>query len=323
MLGVRFTDKLNDDSMLVYCVYLPPDNSKYSEFNEEILNNLTIEAYREQECDNLFICGDFNARIGDRNDCLEIDCTPMRQVVDKTVNKQGEKLLTFVKDIRSCVINGRVTSHLDDYTLVTSYRGSAVVDYHLTRQTDLNSVTEFKVLNTLDAIEKLNLHSTIREGNRPPDHGLLSMTIELSSILTDEIRQGGNTLGSKNYRQRGQIWRTVDKQYMASDTAKRMLPILIENLLDMQAEQSSLNETYDELVNFVLEEAERSRGPKSRNRRAGTKFKEYWDSELTAQWNKIREYERLYLTAKRSKGLSEEKQHRLDFNAAKDCLIRH
>ena len=106
VLGIKLRNKETDEQIAVYCVYLPPDNSKYSSENEQILNGLVIEIYSQVDSDNVYICGDFNARIGNKQDCAEYDDVPKRIPVDMTSNVQGEKLLTFINDIRGCVING-------------------------------------------------------------------------------------------------------------------------------------------------------------------------------------------------------------------------
>ena len=106
VLGISLTHKLSGEVTAVYCVYLPPDSSKYSSYNEQTLNNLTIEVYARQNYDNIFVCGDFNARLGRQADVLGCDDLNSRMTIDETFNSQGDKLLTFINDIRGCVVNG-------------------------------------------------------------------------------------------------------------------------------------------------------------------------------------------------------------------------
>ena len=163
-------------------------------------------------------------------------------------------------------MNGRVTSHLNNFTSVTGYKGKAVVDYHITRQSDLKSVQQFKVLSMTDLISELGLQQYICDGNKPPDHSLLSMTVELSSMLNNLLLQGGNTLGCKTYRQKPKYFRKVGEQYMSSEVAVHMLPILMSELEECTAEQTDINDSYENWASFILEEVACSMGSKNRSR---------------------------------------------------------
>ena len=110
VLGLLLTCKTSELTVGVYCVYLPPDNSKYGMFNEQVLNKLTIEMNKSCKIDCVIIGGDFNARIGNKNDCqLQLDNSlPSRRPLDDVVNAQGAKLLNFLNDIKGCLLNGRI-----------------------------------------------------------------------------------------------------------------------------------------------------------------------------------------------------------------------
>ena len=45
VIGIKLTSKDTDEGLALFCVYLPPETSKYAAGNEAILNNLTLEAY--------------------------------------------------------------------------------------------------------------------------------------------------------------------------------------------------------------------------------------------------------------------------------------
>ena len=132
VIGVSFLHQDSSESSIIYSVYLPPENSKYGQYNEQILNSLTIEMYKQNEADLILLCGDFNARIGGKNDCPLNEEIRVRKHLDPTYNQQGLKLIDFLCDTKMCVINGRVTPEADDMTSTTGYRGSAVVDYCIT-----------------------------------------------------------------------------------------------------------------------------------------------------------------------------------------------
>ena len=128
------------ETIVIYSVYLPPENSKYGQFNEQILNMLTIEIYREGDSDLVMICGDLNARVANKDDCELMPDIKPRKSLDGTCNSQGLKLIDFTNDCKMCIVNGRITPDLDDFTSITSYRGKAVVDYSIVRCCDLEMV---------------------------------------------------------------------------------------------------------------------------------------------------------------------------------------
>ena len=79
--------------------------------------------------DTYFVCGDLNSRIGNKKDYIEgIDCVNDRKSIDSTCNSHGENFLDFFKDSNSLILNGRITSELDNFTCVSG-KGKSVVDY--------------------------------------------------------------------------------------------------------------------------------------------------------------------------------------------------
>ena len=150
VIGVKLQNKLSLYEIVVFSVYLPLDGSRYSHTNENILAKLAIELYRHNEVDQIFLCGDFNARIGSLDDVEISPNLPERRVIDATVNAQGHKLIEFISDIKGCVINGCITPTKDYFTSVARHKGKAVVDYHITRTSDICNVLDMEVKTSLE-----------------------------------------------------------------------------------------------------------------------------------------------------------------------------
>ena len=181
VIGLKFTNKDSEHNFIVFCIYLPPETSKYGRRNDKILNKIAVEVYWQCESEAIYICGDFNARIECKADCTCFDDISARSVIDETVNSQGNAVLEFLNDVRGCILNGCMTPEHNDFTSITSYRGRAVVDYHLMRQTDLATVRVMKVLSCVNLITKHGWEYLISGVCRIPDHNLLTMDIELFS----------------------------------------------------------------------------------------------------------------------------------------------
>lgn len=126
--------------------------------------------------DELFyICGDFNGRCGDLEDYIAgVDCIPERDVVDYTVNKEGERLCDFLIDSNCCIMNGR-NSLKNNFTFVGS-QGASVVDYCFTPYKHISKYEAFKVLLMTDLLNEAMLHSKINSVTSAPDHSLLLWT---------------------------------------------------------------------------------------------------------------------------------------------------
>ena len=131
------------------------------------------------------------------------------------------------------------------------------MDYHITRQSDLHSVCEMRVLNAFDLIDDLETRDLVTDNSRIPDHSLLVMKVELSTA-TNILREGGNTLGCKNYRKRTRIYRKTGESYMTSQTALRLLPLLMTEINAIDCSQTAVNECCDSIVELMLSEAENS-----------------------------------------------------------------
>lgn len=69
--------------------------------------------------DAVYLCGDLNGRISDREDCIpDIDGTVPRNALDTGFNNHGESLLEFLKDSKCCVLNGRLSPSKDNFTSI-------------------------------------------------------------------------------------------------------------------------------------------------------------------------------------------------------------
>jgi len=79
--------------------------------------------------DLIMVDGNFNSQIRDFNDCIDyVDEILKRSILDKQCNKHAKELLDFLKDMKTCVLNGRFEDHLNNFTCI-SPRGKSIVDY--------------------------------------------------------------------------------------------------------------------------------------------------------------------------------------------------
>ena len=299
VISVRLTNKISREETVVFCVYLPPDGSKYSKGNETILNKLTIEMYQHGSADYVYVCGDFNAQIGELNDDpLNTGIGINKHIpVDLTLNQQGQKLINFVSDIKGCILNGRIDVAKDFFTSVARHKGKAVVDYHISRQSDINAVKEMEVVSCIELIAKKGWEHLLSNHSHVSDHNLITMAVETLLCVNNNFND--KSLGGKN-NLRAKVRRKVGVNYMTNDVTLRLLDDLLADMDSITNCQLEVDRCYSNAINFVLKEVNESCKDMGMKRKK-TKFKEYWDSELSAKWKMMHECERIYQYHKKKK----------------------
>ena len=113
------------------------------------------------------LCGDFNARIGNRQECnitegthgtlsnllgnRYIDCDEeniaLRYSKDKVINMYGHEFLDFCKGTRFITMNGRIHDKNGLFTYYHPHTGCSVIDYLLVHAEDINLIDNFCILS--------------------------------------------------------------------------------------------------------------------------------------------------------------------------------
>ena len=86
-----------------------------------------------QLTNTVYLCGDFNARVGNGKDIIEgLDDfdLPDRKVLDATKNSHGDALLEFMRDMKLGILNDRLDPNRDNLTFHFT-RGQPEVDYYI------------------------------------------------------------------------------------------------------------------------------------------------------------------------------------------------
>ena len=168
----------NDNHCIFPCVcYLPPKSSTRQVDAQEFYDNLLSLIYKYQNEGEIFICGDFNSRIGDAYDFIEgIDELQERNVVDYINNEYGAILIDFLINSNFCVLNGR-NFIKNNFTCVRP-QGRSVVDFCLVSHENLAKYTEFKVTTMTEIVEEANLCPVAMS-----DHSILTWKVDCESFV--------------------------------------------------------------------------------------------------------------------------------------------
>ena len=173
-----------DAKAFYFCVcYLPPSDSTRNIDHGEFYDTLLYQSFSHCNDKLLYICGDFNVRFGDLEDYIAgVDCIPERDVIDYTINKEGERLCDFLIDSNCCIMNGR--NCLENNFTFVGTQGASVVDYCITPYEHLSKYEAFRVCLTSDLLSKANLHNKINSATTVPDHSLLlwTFTVECTNV---------------------------------------------------------------------------------------------------------------------------------------------
>ena len=174
IIGIELKNKQTNYTLQVYACYLPPVDSPYTN-TTSFFGHLITQIYLNSHVDMFILAGDFNARIGTRQDFIEqVDSISKRNGIDKSVNSYCDTFLEFLMDIKMCTLNGRVTPQFDNFTCLNK-RGNSVVDYIITEHKNVNQCVKSVVYNVNDLIV-----SPARSGDTMDSSSSSSASAEIS-----------------------------------------------------------------------------------------------------------------------------------------------
>ena len=130
-ITVKMKNNLSEMTVGILGLYLSPDSYRYGQDSEDFFNQATALWQDLWDCDLVVGGGDINARTRDMIDFIpEIDgrIIPKRINPDVSKNAHADSFITFLKDNRSIILNGRITPQFNNYTFVST-RGCSVPDY--------------------------------------------------------------------------------------------------------------------------------------------------------------------------------------------------
>lgn len=127
ILGMLFVHRITEFSFVVFSSYLPPENSPWGRNGTAFFSHLLAQTYLYDDVDNIFMCGDVNARTGSLPDLVtDVDDVSPRDNIDTVINAHGRSFVEFLQEAKMCVVNGRVTLQHNGMTSIFG-RGVAVV----------------------------------------------------------------------------------------------------------------------------------------------------------------------------------------------------
>ena len=291
-------------------LYLSPDSYRYGQDAEGFFNQASVLWQDLSDCDLVLGSGDVNSRTKEIADFIpDIDgkLIPPRVNPDKSKNKHAESFLTFLKDNRSIILNGRVTPENNNYTFVST-RGCSVPDYFFCPVDNLYSCIEMKTILMTDVVNMFGLVPP----RILPDHSILSGAFVTSFYEFGKNFENLNSNKNKNSDNQQLPNKTNKKPkknlskigqsfFMSKETFDQVLFTInkLENAIDTKAEIDQLWKEVKDI--FLFEMAALPDIPTSTFKKQNKKFrksKSFWNPELETLWSQTCNAEKQYLNFK-------------------------
>ena len=290
-------------AMVLIGAYLPPENTNWGRESTQFFAHLIMLSYQSIYADFVFICGDMNARISDKLDYIpEVDEIPKRKNINQSNNNHGDLLIEFLKDAKMCLLNGRLSPHMDNFTCISN-KGRSVVDYLCTPYECLRFCDMCKVTTPSEAIDKFNLQRLISTRCKMSDHSLISTYVNISySATSSDIQNNTHNLtqshSTENPKQRRYRFDNIPPDFRKTE----MWSFAINNIINAREQeinsQNYVDNNYNNLCTVLKDEMDKylkftECGPSTKKRWKHSK--PYWNEELTELWKSMRNKERTYL----------------------------
>ena len=300
-LGLKLKNNLNDLLLGIVGLYLPPDSYIYGQDAEHFFSEASVIWNDMTDCDLLIGAGDLNARTKDLKDYLpEIDGDlPIRSNPDMTKNAHGNNFVTFLKDNRAVILNGRTTSQFNNFTFVST-RGSSVPDYVFCPLEHYQYCKEMKVMLVRDVVNGLS----IPPPPSLPDHSILSATFFTSHFDFPQSEQSSfepfNHVreNPKNKTQRKNL-KKIDETFLMSEDIKQAVLSTIARLENLDENQGNIDKLWGEVKELFLNEMKNLPNvPSTQNKKLKKTFRKaqpFWNIELGNLWNITCRAEKKYL----------------------------
>ena len=292
IVGVHLEHRKLQYILVIFSCYLPPEGSTRGRDSVTFFTHLLAQVY-SLEADAIYLCGDFNSRISNKDDCIgDIDNVPPRVAIDLSMNSHGESVLEFLRDCKCCVLNGRINPDTDNFTSISS-RGRAVVDYIITPHDCLETCIDLKVITPSEILSNNPICiDLIGEKSRLPDHSLLMFKFKINAAI--EFCSSENDSGINLFKRRPRIF---PDNFLSSNMCRMALLELMGNLEGRVITQSNIDNWYGLFCDIMDREMNKNLSRKSLSGQGGIHFKvgrnkPYWNAELKKLLNDKKQAER-------------------------------
>ena len=247
ILWVQLIHRLSKRSIGVCVCYLPPIGSSKGDQSAEFFESLKALIVENYSVEDFVICGDFNARCGELADIAESENHPIpkREAVDKSSNQLGKELISTLKALDLCIVNGRFAKSYDGFTSVSN-KGMSVVDYIISPIKSFRALSNFRVLDPY----QIAIDNNIALDSSMPDHRILAVDLALNSLSSRKGIKSSNSNGTTNKIK----IKAMPEDYLRDpSTVERIeaLAVELEHNTHTKSDASHLNKIYQEFCTII------------------------------------------------------------------------
>ena len=294
IFGLRLKCKMTDKICIIYSAYIPPADSPKGNEVENMLNHLLCKSYLYWETDLFLICGDFNGRIGEKQETLTfLDDIRDRTPIDITTTPHGKALLSYLEDSASCVINGRFDREKDNFTFILT-TGKSVVDYFIVPQDQLCKCEDFYVETARELISRYNLEEKLESKTHIPDHSVISAIFkweenENQGVTPDHSDHSNpNSPNEKFVYKSRKFKRNLPQHFLKSAKCNESITKLIDLYLAKIENQTEIDNLYSKFCNIYYDELKNHNLEVKEGKTRRDRSKPWWDDELAEAWEKVK-----------------------------------
>ena len=96
ILWIKLSSETYDENIVICVCYLPPSESTRFNNPELFYTTLLEQVYSYQNEGRIYMCGDFNSRVGNASEFIEgVDDVTPRDVIDHTSNVNGDLFIDY------------------------------------------------------------------------------------------------------------------------------------------------------------------------------------------------------------------------------------
>ena len=180
ILLVQFQDKNSNYFFVISVFYLPPENNINGRLSQGFYDYLTNIVFKLEDFDMCLFMGDMNERCGNESDMVSVidgNSISSRNIIDETKNSPGPNFMDFLKSVNYCLINGRISPDMDNFTCI-SHKGRSVVDYMFMPHENIQNVEQFAVWTVTELCSGLDINSARGKA----DHSILCTDLSVSYV---------------------------------------------------------------------------------------------------------------------------------------------
>ena len=237
------------------CVLSPTRGIFTRQSSAGILRHPPAQVYLHWDGSPTLICGEFNGRIGTKQDSSDETIRPC-VAIDAVPKNHGEHILQFLSDTRFCTVNGRFDIQRDNYTSI-SQKGSAVVDLIIVPGAQLNNISDFHVTTMTDALDLYGI--TPHSRAKVLDHSLLTYKMDIygysaigrrmSSTATTATR-GRHVEANESVHRRYRV-NPLPSDIFTNQSCAQTLVSIIDSLQAAHMEHNALDSLYESFLKSV------------------------------------------------------------------------